>query len=201
GIDWEASVGKPGCRGVYLLGRRCGNVGWQSGEAVPDLVSLGDLQLLGNRQGLPPGCSRLQVAPNRTHGIAKIAERHYLALAVAQLLADGEAVLLAGDCFRILALVMVDDPEAVEAVGLGRAVAQLPVEGEAVLLAGDCFRVPPQPLVDDPEVAQAVGLTTAVAQLAVEGEAVLLGSGRLRVPPQPFVEQAEAVVGLRLGGQ
>ena len=58
--------------GPLLATQRLSNLGGQGGEATPDLVRLGDLQRFANRQGLVPGPSRPQVAPNSPKGVAKV---------------------------------------------------------------------------------------------------------------------------------
>jgi hypothetical protein len=110
-------------RRLLLLRRQLGNLGWQGGEAVSDLVCLRDLQRLADRQGLLPGCPCRQVAPNRSQGVAKIPERLGLAMAVAQLPEESEAVLMANDGLRISLLPPVDGSEVAQAVGLTVAIA------------------------------------------------------------------------------
>src|SRR5712691_10897142 len=146
----------------------------QGGKPVSDLIRLGDLQGLADRQGLSPARFCLRVAAGRPQRIAKIPQRLDLPVALAQLPADGAAVLLAGGRLLEAPQPLVDDAEVVQADGLIVAVPQLPEDGEAVLLAGDRLLVAPQPLVDDTEAVQAEGLPVAVAQLPKDGEAVLL---------------------------
>src|SRR6266851_2436389 len=172
----------------------------QGGEPVSDLIRLGDLQCLADRQGLSPARFCLRVAAGRPQRIAKIPQRLGLPVAVPQLPKDGEAVLLAGDRPLVAPQPLVGDAEAVQAVGLAVAVAQLPADAEAVLVAGDRLVVAPQPLVDDAEVVLAGGLPAAVAQPPEDGAAVLVAGDRPLVPPQPPVEDAEVVLGVGLGG-
>src|ERR1700730_11494020 len=106
-----------------------GNLGWQDGEAVSDLIRLRDLQCLADRQGLSPARLCLRVAAGRPQRIAKIPQRLGLPVAFAHLPADAEAVLLAGDRLRMPPQPLVDSAEAAQAVGLPKAVAHLPEDG------------------------------------------------------------------------
>src|SRR5712691_8601996 len=109
----------------------------QGGKPVSDLIRLRDLQCLTDRQGLSPARFCLRVAAGRPQRIAKIPQRLDLTVAVAQLPADGEAVLEAGDRLLVAPQPLVDDAEVVQADGLAAAVAQRPADGKAVVVAGD----------------------------------------------------------------
>src|ERR1700730_10475404 len=110
-----------------------GNLGWQDGEAVSDLIRLRDLQCLADRQGLSPARLCLRVAAGRPQRIAKIPQRLGLPVAVAQLPEDGEAVLQEGDRLLVTPQPLVDAAEVVQGIGFPEAVARLPADGEAVL--------------------------------------------------------------------
>src|SRR5437870_12046214 len=105
----------------------------QGGEPVSDLIRLGDLQCLADRQGLSPARFCLRVAAGRPQRIAKIPQRLGLPVAVAQLPADSEAVLLADDRLLVAPQALVDGAEVGQTDGLPVAVAQLPEDSEAVL--------------------------------------------------------------------
>ena len=137
---------------LLVCARRLGRLSSEVGEPVSDLIRLRDLQCLADRQGLSPARFCLRVAAGRPQRIAKIPQRLGLPVAVAQLPADGEAALLAGDRLLVAPQALVDDAEVVQAVGLAVAVAQLPEDGEAALLAGVRLLVAPQALVDAAEV-------------------------------------------------
>ena len=145
------------------------------------MIGFGDLQCLEDRQGLVPGLAGPPGLAKGEQGIAEISQRLGLAVALAEVAEQPEAVALAGDRVLVASQLLIYAAQVAQATGLVTQVTQLAGQVEALLVACDRLLVVPQPPVGDAEAAEAAGLPAAVAEFASQSQALLVVVQRLLV--------------------